>query len=110
MRLGFNFREGPVIYQVAFDDPGSKRDVACRVSFAEIGGAIPGPRLRPLPADRVRHRRVGLGSMVTSLALGCDCLRGNCRCRRCCPTLVRAFRWDALSLRKGFVQTVANSH
>ena len=21
MRLGFNFREGPVIYQVAFDDP-----------------------------------------------------------------------------------------
>ena len=37
MRLGFNFREGPVIYQVAFDDPaGDKRDVAYRMSFAEM--------------------------------------------------------------------------
>jgi hypothetical protein len=26
------------------------------------------------------------------------------------PELVRAFRWDALSPPKGFVQTVANSH
>ena len=31
MRLGFNFREGPVIYQLAFDDNGVKRDVAYRI-------------------------------------------------------------------------------
>jgi hypothetical protein len=33
--------------------------------------------------------------------------RGVARCG--CPTLVRAFRGDALSPQKGFVQTVANS-
>ena len=28
MRLGFNFREGPVIYQVAFDDQGTERETS----------------------------------------------------------------------------------
>jgi primary-amine oxidase len=59
MRLGFNFREGPVIYQVAFDDQGTNRDIAYRMSFPEMGGAVPRSGFRPLPADRVRHRRVG---------------------------------------------------
>jgi len=36
MRLGFNYREGPVIYQVAYDDHGDVRDVAYRLSFAEM--------------------------------------------------------------------------
>ena len=36
MRLGFNYREGPVIYQVTFDDDGVTRDVAYRMSFAEM--------------------------------------------------------------------------
>ena len=38
MRLGFNFREGPVIYQVAFDDHGTRREIAYRMSFAEMVG------------------------------------------------------------------------
>ena len=44
MRLGFNYREGPVIYQVAYDDHGTVRDVAYRMSFAEM--VVPVPRLR----------------------------------------------------------------
>ena len=36
MRLGFNYREGPVIYQVTFDDRGTVRDIAYRLSFAEM--------------------------------------------------------------------------
>ena len=36
MRLGFNYREGPVIYQVAYDDHGARRDIAYRMSFAEM--------------------------------------------------------------------------
>ena len=36
MRLGFNYREGPVIYQVSYDDHGTERDIAYRLSFAEM--------------------------------------------------------------------------
>ena len=36
IRLGFNYREGPLLYQVSFDDHGVKRDVAYRMSFAEM--------------------------------------------------------------------------
>ncbi|HET9649742.1 MAG TPA: primary-amine oxidase [Microlunatus sp.] len=77
MRLGFNFREGPVIYQVSFDDPhsgGARRDVAYRMSFAEMIV----PYRDPTP-DHYRRTAYdigewGLGYMTTSLELGCDCL------------------------------------
>ena len=59
MRLGFNYREGPVIYQVAYNDHGTERDIAYRMSFAEMVVPYRDPTLRPLPPDRVRHRRVG---------------------------------------------------
>ena len=35
-RLGFNLREGLVLYQVAFDDNGSKRPVLYRASVSEV--------------------------------------------------------------------------
>ena len=61
MRLGFNYREGPVIYQVAYDDHGTVRDIALPAVARRDGGALPRHVLRPLPADRLRHRRVGSG-------------------------------------------------
>ncbi|MDN5771646.1 MAG: primary-amine oxidase, partial [Microlunatus sp.] len=76
MRLGFNYREGPIIHQVSFEDPisGEKRDVAYRMSFAEmvVPYRDPGP-------DHFRRTAFdigewGLGYMTTSLELGCDCL------------------------------------
>ena len=36
MRLGFNYREGPVIYQLRYDDHGTEREVAYRLSFTEM--------------------------------------------------------------------------
>jgi primary-amine oxidase len=74
MRLGFNYREGPVIYQVAYDDHGTRRDIAYRMSFAEM--VVP---YRDASFDHYRRTAYdigewGLGFMTTSLELGCDCL------------------------------------
>ena len=73
-RVGFNYREGPVIYQVAFDDDGRTRDIAYRLSFAEM--IVP---YRDSSFDHYRRTAFdigewGLGYMCTSLELGCDCL------------------------------------
>lgn len=74
MRLGFNYREGPVIHQVTYDDHGVEREVAHRLSFAEM--VVP---YRDSSFDHYRRTAYdigewGLGYMTTSLELGCDCL------------------------------------
>jgi primary-amine oxidase len=74
MRLGFNFREGLVIHTLTYDDSGSARKVAHRMSFAEMVV----PYRDPAP-DHYRRTAFdigewGLGLMTTSLELGCDCL------------------------------------
>lgn len=74
MRLGFNHREGPVIYQVTYDDHGTTRDIAYRMSFTEM--VVP---YRDASFDHYRRTAFdigewGLGFMTTSLELGCDCL------------------------------------
>ncbi len=74
MRLGFNYREGPVIYQVAFDDQGTKRDVAYRMSFAEMVVPYRDPGFDHYRRTAFDIGEWGLGYMVTSLELGCDCL------------------------------------
>lgn len=70
MRVGFNYREGPVLYQVSYGG----RSVAYRMSFAEMIV----PYRDPTP-DHYRRTAYdigewGLGNMTTSLELGCDCL------------------------------------
>jgi primary-amine oxidase len=70
MRLGFNHREGPVIYQLSYDG----REIAYRMSFAEM--VVP---YRDSSFDHYRRTAFdigewGLGFMTTSLELGCDCL------------------------------------
>ena len=74
MRLGFNYREGPVIYQVAFDDHGTKRDIAYRMSFAEMVVPYRDPGFDHYRRTAFDIGEWGLGYMVTSLELGCDCL------------------------------------
>jgi primary-amine oxidase len=74
MRLGFNYREGPVLYQVRYDDHGTVRDIAYRMSFTEM--VVP---YRDASFDHYRRTAFdigewGLGFMTTSLELGCDCL------------------------------------
>src|SRR3954451_9846345 len=70
LRLGFNYREGPVIYQVRYGG----RDIAYRMSFAELMVTY-----RDASFDHYRRTAFdigewGLGFMTTSLELGCDCL------------------------------------
>jgi primary-amine oxidase len=74
MRLGFNFREGPVIYQLSFDDNGVKRDVAYRISLAEMVVPYRDPSFDHYRRTAYDIGEWGLGSMTTSLELGCDCL------------------------------------
>lgn len=74
LRLGFNYREGPVIHQVTYDDHGTTRNIAHRLSFAEM--VVP---YRDSSFDHYRRTAYdigewGLGYMTTSLELGCDCL------------------------------------
>jgi primary-amine oxidase len=74
LRLGFNYREGLVLYQVTFQDGERRRSVAHRLSFAEM--IVP---YRDPSPDHYRRTAFdigewGLGFMTTSLALGCDCL------------------------------------
>lgn len=74
IRLGFNFREGPVLYQVSFDDNGTKRDVAYRMSFAEMVVPYRDPSFDHYRRTAYDIGEWGLGAMTTSLELGCDCL------------------------------------
>jgi primary-amine oxidase len=74
MRLGFNFREGPVIYQVAFEDQGTRRDIAYRMSFAEMVVPYRDPGFDHYRRTAFDIGEWGLGYMTTSLELGCDCL------------------------------------
>jgi primary-amine oxidase len=74
MRLGFNYREGPVIYQVAYDDQGTRRDIAYRMSFAEMVVPYRDPGFDHYRRTAFDIGEWGLGYMTTSLELGCDCL------------------------------------
>jgi primary-amine oxidase len=74
MRLGFNYREGPVIYQVAYDDNGTRRDIAYRMSFAEMVVPYRDPTFDHYRRTAFDIGEWGLGFMTTSLELGCDCL------------------------------------
>jgi primary-amine oxidase len=74
MRLGFNYREGLVLYCVGYEDGGRVRKIAHRMSFAEM--VVP---YRDPSPDHYRRTAFdigewGLGFMTTSLELGCDCL------------------------------------
>ncbi len=74
MRLGFNYREGPVIYQVAYDDHGVRRDIAYRMSFAEMVVPYRDPTFDHYRRTAYDIGEWGLGFMATSLERGCDCL------------------------------------
>ncbi len=74
LRVGFNYREGLVLHQVGYDDHGVHRDIAYRISLAEM--IVP---YRDSGFDHYRRTAYdigewGLGYMTTSLQLGCDCL------------------------------------
>ena len=70
MRLGFNYREGPVIYQVQYDDQGERRNIAYRMSFAEMVVPYRDPTFDHYRRTAYDIGEWGLGFMTTSLELG----------------------------------------
>jgi primary-amine oxidase len=74
LRIGFNYREGLVLHQVAYDDDGQVRPVAHRLSLAEM--VVP---YRDTSPEHYRRTAFdigewGLGFMTRSLEQHCDCL------------------------------------
>ncbi|WP_336820178.1 primary-amine oxidase [Gordonia sp. MMO-8] len=74
LRVGFNYREGMTLHNISYNDNGSERKIAHRMSFAEM--MVP---YRDHCDDHYRRTAFdigewGLGFMTTSLELGCDCL------------------------------------
>ncbi|WP_300676145.1 primary-amine oxidase [Nocardioides sp.] len=69
-RIGFHHREGLTLHAVSYDG----RSVADRLSFAEM--VVPYRDASSQHARRTAYDigEWGLGSMTSSLALGCDCL------------------------------------
>jgi primary-amine oxidase len=69
-RIGFNHREGLTLHGVTYDG----RSVADRLSFAEM--VVPYRDATSQHARRTAYDigEWGLGTMTTSLELGCDCL------------------------------------
>ena len=59
LRIGFNYREGLVLHQVGYADGDRVRPVAHRLSLAEMVVPYRDPSPGPLPAHRLRYRRMG---------------------------------------------------
>lgn len=74
MRIGFNYREGLVLHQIAYEDLGLRRDIAYRMSLAEMIVPYRDPGFDHYRRTAYDIGEWGLGSMTTSLELGCDCL------------------------------------
>ena len=74
LRVGFSHREGLVLHEIAYEDNGELRPVCHRASIAEL--VIPYGD----PNPTVHFKNVfdigeyGVGPLVNSLELGCDCL------------------------------------
>jgi primary-amine oxidase len=74
LRVGFNYREGLVLYTVGYEDGGRVRPVAHRMSFAEMVVPYRDPSPEHYRRTAFDVGEWGLGYMTTSLELGCDCL------------------------------------
>lgn len=73
-RIGFNPREGLVLYQIGYEDAGRVRPILYRASLSEmvVPYGDPGPNHNRKNAFDVGE--YGIGMLANSLALGCDCL------------------------------------
>ena len=74
LRVGFNHREGLVLYDVGYEDDGELRSVIDRASFPEVSTPYNDPdpdHAWKTPFDVGEY---GLGRLANSLTEGCDCL------------------------------------
>lgn len=77
LRVGFNSREGLVIYDVGYEDEGRIRPILYRASLAEMVVPYNDPSAKASNHYRKNAFDVGeygVGMLANSLKLGCDCL------------------------------------
>ncbi len=74
LRVGWCQREGLVIHEVSFDDHGTERRIARRLSIAELVIPYGDPSPGAYRKNAFDTGEFGLGNYTNSLTLGCDCL------------------------------------
>jgi primary-amine oxidase len=73
-RVGFNGREGLVLYTVGYTHHGRRRPVVYRASIAEMVVPYGTPERSHFRKNVFDSGEIGFGRMANSLTLGCDCL------------------------------------
>ena len=74
IRIGFNPREGLVLYNVTYTDQGEERPIFYRASLAEMTVPYGDPQAHHYRKNAFDVGEYGIGSLANSLTLGCDCL------------------------------------
>ena len=74
LRVGFNPREGMVLYTVSYNDRGEERPILYRASLAEMFIPYGDPAPQHYRKNVFDMGEYGVGMMCNSLELGCDCL------------------------------------
>ncbi|WP_240376907.1 primary-amine oxidase [Bacillus piscicola] len=74
IRFGFNQREGLVLHNVTYEDKGEDRPVLYRASLSEMVVPYGDPNPPVNRNNAFDNGEYGIGMLVNSLTLGCDCL------------------------------------
>jgi primary-amine oxidase len=73
-RVGFNGREGLVLYTIGYTQNGKRRPIVYRASIAEMVVPYGTPERSHYRKNVFDSGELGFGRMANSLTLGCDCL------------------------------------
>jgi primary-amine oxidase len=74
IRVGFNTREGLVLYNIGYEDKGKVRPIMYRASLAEMVVPYGDPTGGNFRRNAFDAGEYGVGQLYDSLSLGCDCL------------------------------------
>ena len=74
MIVGFHPREGLVLHDIAYHDRGERRQICHRASIAELVIPYGDPNPTVHFKNAFDTGEYGMGPLVNSLSLGCDCL------------------------------------
>jgi len=74
LRIGFNVREGLILHDIGYEDQGRLRSIMHRASLVEMVVPYGDPTPGSFRRNAFDLGEYGIGSLLDSLTLGCDCL------------------------------------
>lgn len=74
MRVGFHVRDGLILHMIGYEDGGRLRPIMHRASMAEMVVPYGDPRGGAYRRNAFDTGEYGVGQLLDSLTLGCDCL------------------------------------